>query len=336
MKLTIGMATYQDFEGIWAAVQALRLYQDLADCEILVIDNADNQATAHFCAGAAGVRREVYTEIQGTAAPRNEVFARAQGGAVLCMDSHVMLAPGAVARLVAWYDAHPGTLDLFQGPLLYDDGHNVGSGWRDSWGSDGMWGEWAQDARADDPEGEPFPIWGQGLGIFSCRREAWLGFNPLFRGFGGEEGYIHEKFRRAGRTCWCLPWLRWSHRFGRTASIPFAVTLEDRYRNYVLGLTELGIPLKALEANYDGRLPPAVRAEIRAAVTPKVDTATCGWRAAAQALDALTPADQQALCRTVLRRFEPAGTRRPRPSKRPPPMQPGTTPEPATLEGALG
>lgn len=38
----------------------------------------------------------------------------------------------------------------------------------------------------------------QGLGIFACRRDVWPGFNPRLRGFGGEEGYIHEKFRRAG------------------------------------------------------------------------------------------------------------------------------------------
>ena len=47
------------------------------------------------------------------------------------------------------------------------------------------------DDRGRDSNGEPFEIPMQGLGMFSCRKEAWLGFNPLFNGFGGEEGYIH-------------------------------------------------------------------------------------------------------------------------------------------------
>ena len=56
--------------------------------------------------------------------------------------------------------------------------------------------------QVDNP---PFAVPAQGMGLFSCRREAWLGFNPNFRGFGGEEFYIHEKYRQAGRRTVCLP-----------------------------------------------------------------------------------------------------------------------------------
>jgi hypothetical protein len=90
---------------------------------------------------------------------------------------------------------------------------------------------------------EPFDIPGQGLGLFACRRDAWLRFNPLFRGFGGEEMYIHRKFRNAGRRTVCIPGLKWSHRFGRPGGAPYPLTVEDKSRNYVLGLTELGLPL---------------------------------------------------------------------------------------------
>jgi hypothetical protein len=83
----------------------------------------------------------------------------------------------------------------------------------------------------------------QGLGAFSCRTDAWPGFHPGFRGFGGEEGYLHEKFRRAGGRCLCLPWLRWMHRFGRPRGVPYPLTIEDKLRNYVLGHTELGLDL---------------------------------------------------------------------------------------------
>ena len=45
----------------------------------------------------------------------------------------------------------------------------------------------------------PFEMGMQGLGVFACRKAAWPGFNPRFSGFGGEEGYIHEKIRRKKR-----------------------------------------------------------------------------------------------------------------------------------------
>ena len=45
-----------------------------------------------------------------------------------------------------------------------------------------------------------------------------------FREFGGEEWYIHEKYRQAGAKCLCLPFLRWQHRFAD----PAAGRREDR------------------------------------------------------------------------------------------------------------
>jgi hypothetical protein len=90
--------------------------------------------------------------------------------------------------------------------------------------------------------------------VFSCRRDAWLGFNPRFRGFGGEEFYIHEKFRQAGRQTLCLPFLRWIHRFGRPGGVPYRLTIEDKFRNYVIGLTELGLPLDRAVQHFRSRL----------------------------------------------------------------------------------
>ena len=69
-------------------------------------------------------------------------------------------------------------------------------------------------------DGEPFEIPMQGLGVFACRKRAWPGFNAAFHGYGGEEGYLHEKFRRTGARCLCVPWLRWMHRFKHPAGAP--------------------------------------------------------------------------------------------------------------------
>src|SRR5262245_57603724 len=193
IRLTIGMATYKDFDGVYFTVQALRLYQDLEDVELLVIDNYGCKDTRDFVVDWAKARYVLADELVGTSAPRDRVFVEARGRAVLCCDSHVLFAPGAITRLKAYYDAQPVCRDLLQGPLLYDDGTSISTHFEPRW-REQMWGMWGLDPRGADPDGEPFEIPMQGLGAFSCNREAWPGFNPKFRGFGGEEGYIHEKF----------------------------------------------------------------------------------------------------------------------------------------------
>ncbi len=96
----------------------------------------------------------------------------------------------------------------------------------------------------------PFEIPGMGLGVFSCRREAWLGFNEHASGFGGEELYIHEKFRQAERKAICLPFLRWLHRFARPDGVPYPLPRYLKVRNYVLEFQELGFPLDDIHAHF--------------------------------------------------------------------------------------
>ena len=92
-----------------------------------------------------------------------------------------------------------------------------------------MWGIWATDPRGVDPEGEPFEIPMQGMGVFSCRKEAWLGFNPAFRGFGGEEGYIHEKFRQARSAAACAcPGCAGGIASAGPSGVPYRLTVEDK------------------------------------------------------------------------------------------------------------
>ena len=102
-----------------------------------------------------------------------------------------------------------------------------------------MWGVW-DDAKDHTglPE-TPFSIWGHGLGLFGCRKDSWLGFNDQFRGFGGEEGYIHCKYRKAGRDVLCLPWMKWMHKFND--GVPYPLDIKDRIRNYMIGFDELGL-----------------------------------------------------------------------------------------------
>lgn len=101
-----------------------------------------------------------------------------------------------------------------------------------------MYGVWNTNKQAMDT-GKPFDIPMMGLGLFSCETKHWLGFNDAFKGFGGEEGYIHEKFRLHGGKTICLPQLAWIHRFGRPNGVKYRLSLEDRIWNYYIGWLEL-------------------------------------------------------------------------------------------------
>jgi hypothetical protein len=254
--LTVGMATYDDFNGVYFTLQALRLYHDMQDVELLVVDNYGCESTRSLVEGWAGGRYLLRRDVQGTAAPRDLVFREATGEVVLCCDSHVLFPPGVIARLKQFYREHPECDDLLQGPMLYDDLHAISTHLDPVW-RDEFFGTWGTDPRGLDAESAPFEIPMQGLGAFACRKSAWLGFNPRFRGFGGEEGYIHEKFRQAGRRTLCVPWLRWMHRFGRPSGVPYRLTLEDKFRNYLIGHAELGLDLAPVLTHFAARLPDA-------------------------------------------------------------------------------
>ena len=263
VALTIGMATYNDFDGVYFTLQALRLYQDLEDTELLVVDNYGSDATRDIVKHWGEGRYIRATELVGTAAPRDRVFREARGKAVLCCDSHILFVPGAIAKLKAYYREHPETIDLLQGPLLYDDLKNIATHFAPEW-REQMWGTWATDPRGKKLKGEPFDIPMQGLGVFSCRKAAWPGFNPAFRGFGGEEGYIHEKFRQRGGRTLCLPWFRWVHRFGRPNGVPYPLTVEDKFRNYLIGHAELGLDLEPVREHFVAHLRPEAFARVQA------------------------------------------------------------------------
>lgn len=157
VALTIGMATYNDFDGVYFTLQALRLYQDLEDTELLVVDNYGCDATRTIVKHWVNGRYIRATELVGTAAPRDRVFREARGKAVLCCDSHILFVPGAIAKLKAYYRKHPETIDLLQGPLLHDDLRNISTHFEPVW-SEQMWGVWGNDPRGSKLKEEPFDI----------------------------------------------------------------------------------------------------------------------------------------------------------------------------------
>ena len=104
-----------------------------------------------------------------------------------------------------------------------------------------------QGKKADD---KPFEIFAQGLGLFFTRKDSWLKFNQHTRGFGGEECYIHAKYRKFGRKNICLPFLKWVHRFNRPDGVPYRLTLEDRIKNYLLELREIDLDLAPAKKHF--------------------------------------------------------------------------------------
>ena len=97
---------------------------------------------------------------------------------------------------------------------------------------------------------DQFEIPSQGLGTFFVKRDKWLGFNPHCRGFGGEEGYIHEKYRQFGHKAICLPFLKWLHRFARPDGVKYELTVDNKLRNYVLEFTELDLDLEPVHKEF--------------------------------------------------------------------------------------
>ena len=77
----------------------------------------------------------------------------------------------------------------------------------------------------------------------------------MFRGFGGEEGYIHEKYRQAGHRTLCLPFLRWVHRFGRPNGVKYPLTIENKIRNYFLGHLELNLDINPIINHFKEYVP---------------------------------------------------------------------------------
>ena len=300
--LTIGMPSYNDYQGCYFTLQALRLYHCMVDIELLVVDTSPEHdpILEGLLIGDIGGRYVHAPELSGPAAAKDRVFQEASGRFVLCNDAHVMYQAGAIYRLIDYYQDNPETSDLICGPLLHDSLAGVSTHFVDQWNGT-MWGRWA--LAWEKPDGtrfsplekdslcqfvtleinhrdisdqfprlrysraypgvleslgcrrlggndDVFEIPGQGCGVLSCRKEAWLRFSPDWRGFGGEEMYLHDKYRRAGYKALCLGFLKWMHRFSQPDPVICPEKIWNMARNYVLGHLEQCRGLAQIEKNF--------------------------------------------------------------------------------------
>lgn len=228
VDLTIAIATYDDFDGAYFTIHSiLTHHREVLDrVEFVLLDNFPEGLPApmleSFAKYVDRFRYIPFTEVRSTAV-RDVLFRKATGKYVLVLDSHVILAPGSLASLLAYFDTNPETNDLIQGPILSQDSSHIAATHMEPVWRRGMYGSWGVDPRAKANPDVPFEITMQGLGSFACRREAWPGLNSHFTGFGGEEGYIHEKLRIGGGKVVCLPSFGWPHRFERPAGVPYRI-----------------------------------------------------------------------------------------------------------------
>jgi len=176
-RITIGMATYNDFEGVWATIQSVFLHNEWerpTDVELIVVDTSPESSdhvslvkqvvvcNQHIAPSQLprGVKtpygRHVHMpDLVGTTAPRDKIFELATAPVVVVMDCHVMLRSNALLRLLQWFEQRPDCKDIVQGPLIYDDLNTVSTHLADQYRS-GMRGTWASIWRS--PGGTSFVL----------------------------------------------------------------------------------------------------------------------------------------------------------------------------------
>lgn len=238
-KLTIGMCCIQDYKGAYFTIQSILLHHPevLNEIEFVVIDNdpetKEGKALAKFCNNwvkKVPIRYIQFDEYKATSL-RNKIFDNARTEYVMCCDSHVLFAPGAIRKLIDAFDNGIDEGGIIQGPLLMDDLNNACTHFSSEW-EDSMLGQWKTDSRWKTED--YFEIPAQGLGVFACRKDHWLRFCDNNRGFGGEEVCIHEFYKQNGKKTICLSALQWAHLFRYEGEeIPYPNTYENRVKNYL-------------------------------------------------------------------------------------------------------
>lgn len=241
-KLTIGIPTYRDYDGLYFTLMSLRLHHNLGlsccDYEIIIIDNDPMWEHSALVKKLANFINAKYIPVSyktGTSV-KWLIPQYATGEYVLIMDSHVLLGPGAIDSLMKYYEEHPDTKNLIHGTLMYDDFRTMSTSFKPGW-SGHMYGTWQFDEEFH--QHKPFEIQMSGMGLFSFKKEHFPQLNPDLQGFAPEEWYVHEKFRRNGGTVISIPGLIWMHRFDRPHGVPYPFSVEDRVRNYYMEWLEL-------------------------------------------------------------------------------------------------
>jgi len=256
--LTLGTATYDDFDGVYFTLKSLQLYHKhvFESSEIVVVDN--NPKGIHASSLERYLNEMNYLgnvklfkleHPVGTAPAKQHVINMASNPWVVVFDCHVLFEQGSFDALLREILKGGHERDILSGPLVNTKGDNVSTHYEWKWRGQTL-GIWGTSKHAMDPDSPAVEIPGTGTGAFAVNKNYFPGFHPAFRGFGSEELYIHEKVRLHGGAAYCIPGFRWHHRFYRIHGVPYPHLLWDKVRNYVIGFQELGLPIDEIHDYY--------------------------------------------------------------------------------------
>lgn len=201
--------------------------------------------------GALRCRYVNRRDILGTAAGKQFSVMHAAGDWCLVIDSHVILESGVLQRLLKWINKkkNRNAKGMYHG-VLTDDSYSSAYQYLQTHdpqgkpiiGTDGVFGRWInwEDERCLNRNGKPFVIPAGAGWCFAVNRNWFLsvGYHPLMRGFGGEEGSQALRVRKRGAEVYCHPGLRGVHRFGNldedSAKRTYGRTDQEKLRNQVI------------------------------------------------------------------------------------------------------
>ena len=160
---------------------------------------------------------------------RDRVFREALADFVVCIDPHALFEPKTVGKLVnqAEWIKTTGKLagDLFHGPMLYDylEPDNTPATHMDPAGvtiCSGLGAIWkkAKTRRANRSKYRC-----TGSAYLLAQRKHGPAFRRCLKALAGKKATSTKNSSKRGKV-WCLPWLRWLHRFDRPRRqcLPFA------------------------------------------------------------------------------------------------------------------
>lgn len=262
-KLTVGMACWDDVEGVFWTLSILRqfhvrYFSGLRDeVELLVIDDMPNEQRElrHLC-NLANARYEHVPKNRGPAQAKTTVFEQARGEYTLLLDSHVLCLPGSIIHLLDGIDRGEIGRDIWSGPLVSENGGTIATELEPKWRGE-FFGIWHNDPEL--PVKRVKEIEGMGSAFFCMSTRQFLdieGFPRTFSGFGGEELILSEINRnKTGGRHMCHEALKWQHRFYKPKPVSYTLTVNDKYRNYLRGFYHAGWDTEQVREYFRRKLP---------------------------------------------------------------------------------
>ena len=235
--LTVGCSTLLDFYGVLYSFASLATHHGTfaGEVEFVVVDNHPEPTVrlkgCPTCAKLAkdgpecaeckkavadmedvatreGARYVRWAEKQGTYPGKDRLATEARGKWVLTMDSHVLLSPWTLDRVLEVISADPLSDDFFHFPCLFAGGRGAAAvDYRNQqWiyhgdkspARGGVYG-WTKLANT---AGDPYPIAAMITSCYLVRKEAWRtarGYAPILGNYGGWEGPLQLKWWLMGR-----------------------------------------------------------------------------------------------------------------------------------------